>query len=208
MSRRGRRRGPGRKRFGDHGRARPGLSFSVRAGELFGFVGPDGGGKTTLFRILTTLLVPDTGTRARARRDVVTESGTLRRRIGYMPGRFSLYPDLSVAENLRFFASVFGTTAGSASTIAHRADLRQLEPFTDRRAGGALRRHEAEARALLRAGAPAGDPVSRRADDRRRCRVAARVLGSAGDAIEARRADRWSCPRRTWTRPTAAIASR
>jgi ABC-2 type transport system ATP-binding protein len=120
------------KRFGAT-TALNGLSFSIAASELFGFVGPDGGGKTTLFRILATLLVPDQGSARVLGLDVVNDLWPLRRRIGYMPGRFSLYPDLSVDENLRFFASVFGTT------VEHeRAQIepiyRQLEPFRDRRA--------------------------------------------------------------------------
>ena len=95
------------------------VSFEVGPGELFGFIGPDGAGKTTLFRILATLLVPDAGTAQVLGRDVVKDLWTLRQRIGYMPGRFSLYPDLSVEENLRFFASVFGTTV--AKRVRHRS---------------------------------------------------------------------------------------
>ncbi len=110
------------------------VSFEVRRGELFGFVGPDGGGKTTLFRILATLIVPDRGSARVLGADVVTDLWSLRPRLGYMPGRFSLYPDLSVRENLDFFASVFGTT------IARERDriapiYSQLESFHDRRAG-------------------------------------------------------------------------
>jgi ABC-type multidrug transport system ATPase subunit len=109
------------------------LSFSVAASELFGVVGPDGGGKTTLFRILATLLVPGKGRARVLGRDVVTDLWELRRRIGYMPGRFSLYPDLSVYENLRFFAAVFGTTVERERP--HIAPIySQLEPFKDRRA--------------------------------------------------------------------------
>lgn len=121
------------KRFGETV-ALNGLSFSVASSELFGFVGPDGGGKTTLFRILATLLVPEKGTARVLDRDVVAELWELRRRIGYMPGRFSLYPDLSVYENLRFFASVFGTTVErERPQIA--PIYSQLEPFKERRAG-------------------------------------------------------------------------
>ena len=109
------------------------VSAEVRDGELFGFIGPDGAGKTTLFRILTTLLLPDGGAARVLGRDVVKEIWTLRREIGYMPGRFSLYPDLSVRENLDFFASVFGTTI--AREYAQIAPIySQLEPFNDRRA--------------------------------------------------------------------------
>ena len=120
------------KRFGQTV-ALGGLSVSIAPAELFGFVGPDGGGKTTLFRILATLLVPDKGRAHVLGRDVVKEMWELRRRIGYMPGRFSLYPDLSVHENLQFFAAVFGTTIDRER--AHIAPIySQLEPFKDRRA--------------------------------------------------------------------------
>ncbi|HEU4523127.1 MAG TPA: ATP-binding cassette domain-containing protein, partial [Thermoanaerobaculia bacterium] len=86
------------------------LSFSVSSGELFGLIGPDGAGKTTLLRILATLLIPDRGHATVLGHDVVAGLWDLRPLLGYMPGRFSLYPDLSVQENLSFFASVFGTT--------------------------------------------------------------------------------------------------
>ena len=110
------------------------VTFAVEPGELFGFVGPDGGGKTTLFRILVTLLLPDSGRAAVLGLDVVRDLWTIRQQVGYMPGRFSLYPDLSVAENLEFFASVFGTTvAAGMRTIAPIYD--QLAPFSGRRAG-------------------------------------------------------------------------
>ena len=109
------------------------VSLSISAGELFGFIGPDGAGKTTLFRLLATLLMPDGGSATVLGRDVVTGIWDLRRRIGYMPGRFALYPDLSVEENLTFFATVFGTT------VAREYDqiapiYSQLEPFRERRA--------------------------------------------------------------------------
>src|SRR3989441_1365107 len=108
------------------------VSFSVQRAERFGFIGPDGAGKTTLFRILATLMAPDQG-RARVLGRDVSDLWTLRARIGYMPGRFSLYPDLSVDENLRFFASVFGTTIEREyQQIA--PIYSQLEPFRDRRA--------------------------------------------------------------------------
>jgi ABC-type multidrug transport system ATPase subunit len=86
------------------------VSFAVEKGELFGFIGPDGAGKTTLFRTLVSLLMPDAGRASVLGLDVVRDYRALRLRVGYMPGRFSLYPDLSVEENLTFFASVFGTT--------------------------------------------------------------------------------------------------
>lgn len=110
------------------------VSFAVAEGERFGLIGPDGAGKSTLFRILATLLVP---TRGRARvfgLDVIGDLWAIRPRLGYMPGRFSLYPDLSVEENLRFFASVFGTTPERER--ARIAPIySQIEPFRGRRAG-------------------------------------------------------------------------
>lgn len=110
------------------------VSFSVEKGEIFGLIGPDGAGKTTLFRILTTLLSPDAGKAAVNGLDVVEDYARIRRIIGYMPGHFSLYQDLSVRENLEFFATVFGT-----SVEANYSDIKdiysQIEPFNDRPAG-------------------------------------------------------------------------
>jgi ABC-type multidrug transport system ATPase subunit len=121
------------KRFGTTV-ALAGVSCRIEQGELFGFVGPDGGGKTTLFRILATLMIPDRGRARVLGADVVTDLWQLRPRVGYMPGRFSLYPDLSVRENLEFFASVFGTTIEREH--ARIAPIfSQLEAFADRRAG-------------------------------------------------------------------------
>ena len=121
------------KRFGST-LALDNVTLAIATGELFGFIGPDGAGKTTLFRILVTLILPDQGRATVLGRDVTTDVWDLRRRVGYMPGRFSLYPDLSVEENLRFFASVFG------ASVEEHYDLiapiyEQLAPFKDRRAG-------------------------------------------------------------------------
>ncbi len=110
------------------------ISLTVEAGELFGLIGPDGAGKTALFKILVTLLLPDAGRATVAGRDVVQDFRALRSVVGYMPGRFSLYPDLSVEENLQFFATVFGTSI-SANYDLIREIYGQLEPFKDRRAG-------------------------------------------------------------------------
>ena len=121
------------KRFGAVQALRE-MTLSVREGELFGFIGADGAGKTTLFRILVTLLLPDEGNAAVLGLDVVQSYRELRQRIGYMPGKFSLYPDLSVEENLRFFASVFGTTVEKNYELI-RDIYSQLEPFKTRRAG-------------------------------------------------------------------------
>lgn len=110
------------------------LSFDVKRGELFGLIGPDGAGKTTLFRILTTLLFADSGSAVIDGFDVVNDYKEIRRRVGYMPGRFSLYPDLTVEENLAFFASVFGATIRENYYLIEDI-YRQIEPFKDRRAG-------------------------------------------------------------------------
>lgn len=110
------------------------ISFDVRPGELFGLIGPDGAGKTTLFRILTTLLLPDKGAARVAGYDVVRDYREIRRRVGYMPGRFSLYQDLSVEENLTFFATVFNTSV-HANYDWIKDIYVQLEPFRRRRAG-------------------------------------------------------------------------
>jgi ABC-type multidrug transport system ATPase subunit len=110
------------------------VNLDIGTGELFGFIGPDGAGKTTLFRILVTLMLPDAGRATVLGRDVTTDVWELRRRVGYMPGRFSLYPDLSVEENLRFFASVFGTSVDEHYELIAPI-YEQLAPFKDRRAG-------------------------------------------------------------------------
>jgi ABC-type multidrug transport system ATPase subunit len=110
------------------------IDFKVGPGEIFGVIGPDGAGKTTLFRILTTLLLADAGQATVDGLDVVRDYRRIRNRIGYMPGRFSLYQDLTVEENLNFFATVFGTTVrGNYETI--RDIYVQIEPFAKRRAG-------------------------------------------------------------------------
>ena len=110
------------------------ISFDVSKGELFGIIGPDGAGKTSLFRILTTLLLADSGKAIVDGFDVVKDYKAIRNRVGYMPGKFSLYPDLSVEENLNFFATIFD------SSIKENYDLIkdiyvQIEPFKDRKAG-------------------------------------------------------------------------
>ncbi|NUM79378.1 ABC transporter ATP-binding protein [bacterium] len=110
------------------------LNFTVNKGELFGFIGPDGAGKTTLFRILTTLLLPDGGSANVIGLDAVKDFKKLRPQIGYMPGRFSLYQDLTVQENLAFFATVFGTTIEENYDLIKDIYV-QIEPFKNRRAG-------------------------------------------------------------------------
>ncbi len=110
------------------------VSFTVDEGELFGFIGPDGAGKTTLFRILTTLLLADEGEAFVDGLHIVKDFKKLRSRLGYMPGRFSLYQDLTVEENLSFFASVFGTTVEANYDLIKDVYV-QIEPFKKRKAG-------------------------------------------------------------------------
>ena len=110
------------------------VSLAVEKGEVFGLIGPDGAGKTTLFRILCTLLLPDSGTARVDGFDTVGQMKEIRRRVGYMPGRFSLYQDLTVEENLKFFATLFGTTV-EAGYDSISAIYSQIERFKDRKAG-------------------------------------------------------------------------
>lgn len=110
------------------------VSFSVGKGEVFGLIGPDGAGKTTLFRTLCTLLLPDKGTALVDGFDTVRQMKEIRQRVGYMPGRFSLYQDLTVEENLKFFATLFGTTV-EAGYDSIKAIYSQIERFKDRKAG-------------------------------------------------------------------------
>jgi len=121
------------KNYGDV-KAVENVSFDVEKGELFGLIGPDGAGKTSIFRILTTLLLADEGSATVEGCDVVKDYRAIRNQVGYMPGRFSLYQDLTVEENLNFFATIFGTT------IQENYDLikdiyEQIKPFSNRRAG-------------------------------------------------------------------------
>lgn len=110
------------------------VSLDVSAGELFGLIGPDGAGKTTLFRMLTTLLLPDSGTATVDNFDIVRDYRQIRNHVGYMPGKFSLYQDLTVEENLHFFATLFGTTIEENYHLIKDIYV-QIEPFKDRRAG-------------------------------------------------------------------------
>lgn len=149
-----------------------GLTFDVQEGEIFGIIGPDGAGKTTLFRILTTLMIADGGTATVDGLDVVRDYKSIRRRIGYMPGRFSLYPDLSVEENLEFFATTFNTTIQENYHLVEDI-YRQIEPFKRRKAGklsGGMKQKLALSCALIHAPrvlfldepTTGVDPVSRR----------------------------------------------
>lgn len=115
-------------------KALDGLDFTAAKGEVFGIIGPDGAGKTSLFRILTTLLTPDGGCARVNGLDTVKDYRAIRRIVGYMPGRFSLYHDLSVEENLRFFAAIFGVSIEANYSLI-KDIYRQLEPFKTRKAG-------------------------------------------------------------------------
>jgi len=110
------------------------ISIEIKKGELFGLIGPDGAGKTTLFRILTTLLIADEGNAKVANYDVLKDYKSIRNNVGYMPGKFSLYQDLTVEENLTFFATIFGTTVNENYELIEDIYI-QIEPFKKRRAG-------------------------------------------------------------------------
>ncbi|REG86394.1 ABC transporter ATP-binding protein [Algoriphagus antarcticus] len=110
------------------------VSFKVKKGELFGLIGPDGAGKTSIFRMLTTLLIPDGGVASVNGLDVVTGYKEIRKQVGYMPGKFSLYQDLTVEENLNFFATLFNTTVQENYDLIKEIYV-QIEPFKTRRAG-------------------------------------------------------------------------
>lgn len=110
------------------------VSFSVNKGELFGLIGPDGAGKTSIFRMLTTLLLPDAGAATVDGFDIIKDFKQIRSSVGYMPGKFSLYQDLTIEENLHFFATVFGTTVAENYHLIRDIYV-QIEPFKKRRAG-------------------------------------------------------------------------
>lgn len=110
------------------------ISFSVKPGELFGLIGPDGAGKTSIFRMLTTLLLPDGGSATVNGYDIAKDYKQIRNTVGYMPGRFSLYQDLSIEENLDFFATVFNTTVEENYHLIKDIYI-QIEPFKKRKAG-------------------------------------------------------------------------
>jgi ABC-2 type transport system ATP-binding protein len=110
------------------------ISFDVSKGELFGIIGPDGAGKTSLFRMLTTLLLPDNGNASVDGSDILKDYKDIRKKVGYMPGRFSLYQDLSVEENLNFFATIFNTTVEQNYDLIKDIYV-QIEPFKKRKAG-------------------------------------------------------------------------
>lgn len=111
-----------------------GISFDVEQGTIFGIIGPDGAGKTSLFRMLTTLLLPDGGDATVDGSDIVKDYKAIRKKVGYMPGKFSLYQDLTVEENLDFFATIFNTTVAKNYDLIRDIYV-QIEPFKTRRAG-------------------------------------------------------------------------
>ena len=158
----------------DKGRVKAlkGVTFDVEEGEIFGLIGPDGAGKTSLFRILTTLLLADSGKAVVDGMDVVNDYKKIRQHIGYMPGRFSLYQDLTVEENLSFFATVFNTTIEENYHLVEDI-YRQIEPFKKRKAGklsGGMKQKLALSCALIHAShvlfldepTTGVDPVSRK----------------------------------------------
>ena len=152
------------KRYGKI-RALDDISLEVDAGEIFGLIGPDGAGKTTLFRIMTTLMLPDSGSGTVCGLDIVKDYAGLRRIIGYMPGRFSLYQDLSVKENMDYFATLFGTTVRFRDYCPGKLRNHKGNIFPDRTVRRptcrkTFRRHETEACTLLRIGAQAFRAVS------------------------------------------------
>lgn len=148
------------------------VSFEVKKGELFGLIGPDGAGKTTIFRMLTTLLIPTNGEAKVLEFDVVNDYKAIRNSVGYMPGKFSLYQDLTVEENLQFFATIFGTTIQENYELIKDIYI-QIEPFKKRKAGalsGGMKQKLALCCALIHAPkvlfldepTTGVDPVSRR----------------------------------------------
>ena len=110
------------------------ITLEVNEGELFGLIGPDGAGKTTLFRLLTTLLLPNEGSATVADYDILKQVKEIRNAVGYMPGKFSLYQDLTILENLAFFATIFGTTIEENYDLIEDIYV-QIEPFKNRKAG-------------------------------------------------------------------------
>ncbi|MFA6702498.1 MAG: ABC transporter ATP-binding protein [Dysgonamonadaceae bacterium] len=124
------------KSYAKHGKANAlnGITFTVKGGEIFGVIGPDGAGKSSLFRILASLILPDSGSAIMNGFDVGKDYRKIRKIIGYMPGRFSLYQDLSVEENLKFFATLFNTTIEENYHLI-KDIYQQIEPFKNRRAG-------------------------------------------------------------------------
>jgi len=120
----------------DHGQVKAvnDVSFDVEDGELFGLIGPDGAGKTSIFRILTTLLLADKGEATVGGKDVVKDYKAIRNKVGYMPGKFSLYQDLTVAENLKFFATIFNTSIEENYNLIQEI-YDQIKPFNNRPAG-------------------------------------------------------------------------
>ena len=157
------------------------VCFEVKPGEIFGLIGPDGAGKTTLFRILTTLVLADEGKAEVCGQDVVKNYKEIRRQAGYMPGRFSLYQDLSVEENLTFFATLFNTTIRENYALV-KGIYQQIEPACRK----TIRRHETKAGSELRIDSQAFHTVLGRTYHRCGPCIQKGVLGHAAE-IETRR---------------------
>ena len=164
------------KSFGDLA-AVDDLTLDVAEGEIFGLVGPDGAGKTTTMRLLTSIMDPDGGEAWVAGHHVVREAEAVKAEIGYMSQRFGLYADLTVMENLDFYADIYNVPRkGRDERIERLLAFSNLAPFQTPPGGQPLRRHEAEARPGLHADPHAAGPLPRRADQRRRSRLAPRFL--------------------------------
>ena len=161
------------------------VSFTVGDGELFGFIGPDGAGKTTLFRIAATLIIPSGGRMTLLGLNTVSRYRELRNHIGYMPGRFSLYNDLTVEENLNFFATIFGTTLQENYNLIEPI-YRQIEPYKKRLAGKLSGGMKQKLALVVRTYPQTKDPDTRRAHHRCRRSIAHGVLGDAGRTEEGR----------------------
>ena len=167
------------RRFGDFTAVKD-VSFRVEKGEIFGFLGPNGSGKTTVIKMLTGLLPLSAGSAWVEGLDVRTDAEAVRERIGYMSQKFSLYDDLTVAENLQFYGRIYGLEpARMKQRIDEIVQLNGLAPYMDRLAAKSIRRLEAAPRARLRHAARAQAALSRRAYRRHRPRSAPRALGPA-----------------------------
>ena len=163
------------------------LNLAVAQGEIFGLVGPDGAGKTTTLRMLCGLMNPSEGSARVAGHDVARESQAVKDQIGYMAQRFGLYADLTVEENMEFYADLFGIVGAERDRLtAELLRMTRMEPFREAARRAAFGRHETEAGADVHAAAPAAHSVSGRTDQRRGPGFAPRFLGHSLPASERR----------------------